>query len=94
MKIIIQQYLSTLKESKELDAILPDLLLSMNFQPITKPQIGVRQHGVDLATIGKDPEKNIQKLFLFVAITLYLSLLVVTNCLYLVKSHDVFLLFF
>ena len=66
MKIIIQQYLSTLKESKELDAILPDLLLSMNFQPITKPQIGVRQHGVDLAAIGKDPEKNIQKLFLFV----------------------------
>ena len=66
MKIIIQQYLSTLKESKELDAILPDLLLSMNFQPITKPQIGVRQHGVDLAAIGKDPDENIQKLFLFV----------------------------
>lgn len=66
MKIIIQQYLSTLKESKELDAILPDLLLSMNLQPITKPQIGVRQHGVDLAAIGKDLDENIQKLFLFV----------------------------
>ena len=38
----------------------------MNFHPITHPQIGVRQHGVDLAAIGKDPNENIQKLFLFV----------------------------
>lgn len=66
MKIVIQQYLATLKESKELDAILPDLLLAMNIQTITKPQIGVRQYGVDLCAVGKDPDDNIKKLFLFV----------------------------
>ena len=66
MKLVIQQYLATLKESRELDAILPDLLLVMNIQPLTKPQIGVRQYGVDLLAVGKDPEDTIQKLFLFV----------------------------
>lgn len=65
MKLVIQQYLSTLKESKELDAILPDLLLVMNIRPIAKPQIGVRQHGVDLAAVGKDPDDGITKLYLF-----------------------------
>lgn len=65
MKLVIQQYLSTLKESKELDAILPDLLLVMNIRPITKPQIGVRQHGVDLAAVGKDPDDGITKVYLF-----------------------------
>ncbi len=49
-----------------MDAILPDLLLAMNIQPLTKPQIGVRQYGVDLSAVGKDPEDNIKKLFLFV----------------------------
>ena len=63
MKIVIQQYLETLKESKELDAILPDLLLAMNIQTITKPQIGVRQYGVDLCAVGKDPDDNIKNSF-------------------------------
>lgn len=66
MKLVIQQYLSTLKESKELDALLPDLLLVMNIRPTVKPQIGVRQHGVDLAAIGKDSNDGKTKLFLFV----------------------------
>ena len=66
MKLVIQQYLSTLKESKELDTLIPDLLLVMNIRPIIKPQIGVRQHGVDLAAIGKDPNDGKTKLFLFV----------------------------
>lgn len=66
MKLVIQQYLSTLKESKELDAILPDLLLTMNIKPIIKPQIGVRQQGVDLIAVGIDPEDKVKKIFLFV----------------------------
>lgn len=66
MKLVIQQYLATLKESRELDAILPDLLLAMDIQPLTKPQIGVRQYGVDLSAVGIDTEDNTRKLFLFV----------------------------
>lgn len=64
MKLVIREYISLLKESKELDKLLPDLLLTMGIEPISKPQIGVRQYGVDLAAVGTD-EDNIKKLFLF-----------------------------
>ncbi len=65
MKLIIREYLSMLRESKEFDAILPDLLFSMDIIPLTKPQIGVRQAGVDVAAIGPD-ENGIKTLWLFV----------------------------
>lgn len=66
MKLAIKQYLSTLKESKELDAILPDLLTVMGIKTISKPLIGTRQNGVDVAAIGKEPNEKEEKLFLFV----------------------------
>ncbi len=66
MKLVIREYLSMLKESGELDALLPDLLLSMGITPLSKAQIGVRQDGVDVAGVGPDLEdNNIDKLFLF-----------------------------
>ena len=66
MILAIKQYLSTLKESKELDVILPDLLLIMGIRPIIKPLVGVRQNGVDIAAVGKNPDTQIETLFLFV----------------------------
>lgn len=64
MKLIIKEYLSMLKESKELDTLLPDLLLSMEIKPIARPQIGVRQYGVDVLAVGKDKD-GLEKVFLF-----------------------------
>lgn len=66
MQLIIREYLSMLRESEELDALIPDLLLSMEIQPITKPRRGVRQFGVDLAAVGVDPSDQVKKVFLFV----------------------------
>lgn len=66
MILAIKQYLSTLKESKELDAILPDLLTVMGIKTISKPLIGTRQNGVDIAAVGKGPDDKEDKLFLFV----------------------------
>ena len=43
-----------LKESGEFDALFPDLLLAMNIVPLSKPQVGVRQSGVDIAAVGND----------------------------------------
>jgi hypothetical protein len=54
-----------LKESGEFDALLPDLLLAMDIAPISKPQKGVRQAGVDLAAAGKD-DSGSRTLWLFV----------------------------
>ncbi|MBW4575243.1 MAG: hypothetical protein KME08_08160 [Aphanothece sp. CMT-3BRIN-NPC111] len=64
MKLVIREYLSMLKESGELDVLLPDLLLAMGIQPLSKAQVGVRQHGVDIAARGLDPDDGIDKLFL------------------------------
>ena len=66
MKLVIREYLSMLKESGELDVFLPDLLLSMGIQPISRAQTGVRQYGVDIAAVGVDPDDkdSIETLFL------------------------------
>lgn len=66
MKLIIREYLSLLKESEELDSLLSDLLFNMDIEPISKPQRGARQYGVDLAGVGIDPEDRVKKVFLFV----------------------------
>lgn len=56
-----------LKERDELDALLPDLLLSMDVTPLSRAQTGARQNGVDVAAVGPDPDdKNKRKLFLLV----------------------------
>lgn len=64
MQLIIREYLAQLKESGELDRILPDLLLSMRLTPLSRPQVGTRQDGVDIAAVGKD-EDGVKTLFLF-----------------------------
>jgi hypothetical protein len=65
LNLIIQEYLSQLKESKELDKLLPDLLSAMKFVPITIPQLGVRQYGVDISAEYIDDKKN-KILYLFI----------------------------
>ena len=52
MKLIIREYLASLRERDELDAILPDLLSEMGFTIISKPARGTKQHGVDIAAVG------------------------------------------
>lgn len=54
-----------LRESGEFDTLLPDLLLAMNIVPISRPQKGVRQAGVDLAAVGID-DSGTKALWLFV----------------------------
>lgn len=66
MKLVIAEYLRTLKERNELDRLLPDLLVEMGYLPLAKPQTGNRQFGVDLAARGKNPITNIQELLLLV----------------------------
>lgn len=66
MRLIIQQYLGSLKERGELDAILPDLLTEIGFEVLTRPMRGTSQAGVDIAAVGPDPDDNdVTKLFLF-----------------------------
>jgi hypothetical protein len=64
MKLLLADYVGSLKERGELDAILPDLLSELGFHVISRPGIGVTQRGVDIAAVGKDEDGD-RKLFLF-----------------------------
>jgi len=64
VKLLIRQYVASLRERGELDAILPDLLSELGYNVISRPMIGTRQYGVDIAAVGKDKDGE-RKLFLF-----------------------------
>ena len=60
MKLIIKEYLASLKERDELDAILPDLLSQLGLNVYSRPARGTRQDGVDVGAVGSldgGPEK-------------------------------------
>lgn len=65
MKLIIRQYLASLKERGELDAILPDLLSELGLNVYSRPRRGTRQNGVDVAAVGKLDGDNADKVYLF-----------------------------
>ena len=46
MKPVIREYLASLRERGELDAILPDLLSGLGYTVISRPSRGTRQFGV------------------------------------------------
>jgi hypothetical protein len=55
MRLVLREYLSMLRESGELDVLLPDLLIAMKIDPLTRPGKGMRQYGVDVPAVGPDP---------------------------------------
>src|SRR5258706_14296587 len=63
MKLLIRDYLASLRERQELDAILPDLLSELGFHVYSRPGIGTTQRGVDIAAVGND--NGVKKVFLF-----------------------------
>jgi hypothetical protein len=52
MKLILKQYLSSLRERGELDVILPDLLSQLGLNVFSRPGRGTRQDGVDVGAVG------------------------------------------
>ncbi len=66
MRIILKEYLASLKERDELDkAVLPNLLSQMGLKVNETPMKGNRQYGVDIAAIGKLKGDNRHYLYLF-----------------------------
>lgn len=64
MRLMIREYLASLRERGELDAVLPDLLTEMGYTVFSRPSIGPRQHGVDIGAVGRDSDGQ-HKVFLF-----------------------------
>ncbi len=62
MKLIFVEYLASLKERGELDVIMPDLLSEIGLSVISRPAIGTKQYGVDVAAVGDSD--GVRKVFL------------------------------
>lgn len=56
MKVLLRDYLASLRERAELDVILPDLLSERGFDVFSRPQVGTVQYGVDIGAIGPDKD--------------------------------------
>ena len=54
MKLIFREYLSSLRERGELDVIMPDVLSELGMNVLSRPGVGTRQYGVDVAAVGRD----------------------------------------
>lgn len=52
MKLIFAHYLASLKERGELDVIIPDLLSELGVTVLSRPALGTKQYGVDVAAVG------------------------------------------
>lgn len=64
MKLVIREYLASLKERDELDAVLPDLLTELGFTVYSRPARGTRQYGVDIAAVGPGQD-GVRRVHLF-----------------------------
>lgn len=65
MKVLLRDYLGSLKEREELDAVLPDLLSELGYTVFSRPGRGTAQRGVDIGAVGVDPADGERKVFLF-----------------------------
>ncbi|MEZ8681144.1 hypothetical protein AB6D67_25220 [Vibrio splendidus] len=65
MKLILKQYLASLRERQELDAVLPDLLSCMGMNVFISPTRGVKEYGVDIAAVGQLQEDEEESVYLF-----------------------------
>lgn len=64
MKLVIKEYLASLNERDELDAILPDLLSQLGLTVFGKPIRGASERGVDVAAVGSLYD-GVEKVYLF-----------------------------
>jgi len=64
MKLIITDYIASLKEEKELDSLIVELLREFNIEIVSPPKKGERQQGVDIYAVGEDWTDGVRKVFL------------------------------
>ncbi|WP_431046720.1 hypothetical protein [Roseateles sp. L2-2] len=65
LQLLVADYLELMKESGELDDFMPLLVSGMGHQVVHTAQKGVRENGVDMASVGKD-DSGRRTLFMWV----------------------------
>lgn len=64
LRLLLEDFLSLMREEGELDVYLPLLLSAMGHEIVYRAQKGTRQYGVDISSVGKD-EDGKKRLFLW-----------------------------
>jgi hypothetical protein len=64
MKLILTDYIASLREENELDSLIVELLKEYGFEVVFGPKKGERQYGVDIYAVGQDWEDGKKKVFL------------------------------
>jgi len=64
LRLLLEDYLSLMREEGELDVFLPLLMAAMGHQVVYRPKKGPRQYGVDVASVGIDSDGK-KKLFMW-----------------------------
>jgi hypothetical protein len=64
LRLLLEDFLSLMREEGELDVFLPLLLSAMGHEIVYRAQKGTRQYGVDISSVGKDDDGK-KKLFLW-----------------------------
>ncbi|MBA5686328.1 hypothetical protein [Rugamonas apoptosis] len=63
IRLLLESFLGLMKESGELDKLLPLLVTSMGHDIPFSAQKGIREYGIDVVSVGKDPEDGRRKIF-------------------------------
>ena len=63
IRLLLESFLGLMKESEELDRLLPLLVASMGHNIVFSAQKGIREYGVDVVSVGRDPEDGHRKIF-------------------------------
>ena len=65
MKLMLKEYLASMGERGGLDVLLVNLLSQMGLNVLTTPMRGTKQHGVDVAAVGKLAGDKEETVYLF-----------------------------
>lgn len=63
IRLLLESFLGLMKESGELDKLLPLLVTSMGHDIPFSAQKGIREYGIDVVSVGRDPEDGHRKIF-------------------------------
>lgn len=53
MRLVFRDYLQSLRERRDLDRALTNLVVGMEMRPVAAPALGMPEHGVDIAAVGR-----------------------------------------
>lgn len=65
MKLMLKEYLENIGEREGLDTLLGNLLSQMGLNVLTSPMRGTKQHGVDIAAVGRLDSDQENTVYLF-----------------------------